>query len=1046
MNPIRIFNQYTYQIIHTISPVIIIAMVISLTVGCGKQTEMLAVKKVERKDEATATLVDKEENASYIQLGTTKIRSEGASEVKGENTAKAKELARYNALRKAVESQLDSLVALSIAEAKTVKAKFTNNPNRYVATFQMVRESVDSGVSLIVLDVEVLTGRIIHELIESGFLAKLKQKPSLTIAISETLNDKPSTSPFFATELTKIFLGYGFKVHEQTLSHKDVQSILQTRSQENHVEVAKPKFNTDVVIIGQAEGKTLPEKIGKYTSCRVNVVMKAISNETSEILAAETSDFAGLGPMEADAMRDSTKHLAPKADFIAKSIVRRWAPAVYSGKMTPHVDQTASKPPQITIHAPDDKSVTSYESILLRGMVEDDKTVSNVKILHNGSELALTKDLHIVSSQESQELKFRQQTTEDIAQINRSISLIPGQNVIDLIAYDADNNRTKQQIIIFRNTSEANQLITIHSPTNSEIIAQKFVHLRGEIKDTPSDLQIKVNGETLPVKKDLRIVPAASRGKKSFRFDYQIPLTQAKNIIGIIAFLPNDGKLEKYLTVFSDKAVIQSTDFSEPRIVIYSPSDREKTSAPVIRLQGEIITTETIATITIENNGMLSNEIENPAFVEYDAVDLQNQGIQRPMTYEIDQELKLQMGENKIQLTVYYGVSKKLEKQLTITLHDSTEKLPQIVIQSPKDGAIVTTNLIRLNGYVANASVSEIMFWVNGVELAAPRDINLVQVKPKDKGKITHSIDRQIPLSTGTNVIKVVASTNAGKLTAERIIITELGDELSLQNFNKYAVIIGIGKYEDTSIRALKYAAKDAEEMYKFLINPAHGNFPAGNVKKLINEEATSRNIKSAIGTWLPQNVKQGDMVILFYSGHGGVELDQFGEEVDGKSKYIIPYDAQADDLFATALLNSLVSTMLDRVTSNRMVFFIDCCYSGGVTDNISSVKTISKPSLQPNTNVYGQLAGRSRVVIAASQPDEVSFEVSKYEHGVFTYYLLKGLHGEADSNKDSNVTLFEIFPYLSINVPISIPGKLTQNPVLMGTIVGDIILAKVGN
>ncbi|MBC8236220.1 hypothetical protein H8E77_42275 [bacterium] len=115
----------------------------------------------------------------------------------------------------------------------------------------------------------------------------------------------------------------------------------------------------------------------------------------------------------------------------------------------------------------------------------------------------------------------------------------------------------------------------------------------------------------------------------------------------------------------------------------------------------------------------------------------------------------------------------------------------------------------------------------------------------------------------------------------------------------------------------------------------------------------------------------------------------------------------------------------------------------------MSNIKTISKLPLKAGTNVYGQLSGLGRVVIAASQANEASFEMPKLEHGIFTHHLLKALRGEADSNGDSTVTLFEIFPYLSVNVPKSVSAQsaeLTQNPVFIGTIVGDIVLAKVGN
>lgn len=114
-----------------------------------------------------------------------------------------------------------------------------------------------------------------------------------------------------------------------------------------------------------------------------------------------------------------------------------------------------------------------------------------------------------------------------------------------------------------------------------------------------------------------------------------------------------------------------------------------------------------------------------------------------------------------------------------------------------------------------------------------------------------HLFERQIPLSAGKNVITVIASTDTGNLTVERIITFSVGDKPSLKKINKYAVIIGIAKYKDTSIQALKYADKDAKEMYCFLTK--NQNFPEENVKKLINEEATLKD-------WMRANAQLVDL------------------------------------------------------------------------------------------------------------------------------------------------------------------------------------------
>jgi len=57
------------------------------------------------------------------------------------------------------------------------------------------------------------------------------------------------------------------------------------------------------------------------------------------------------------------------------------------------------------------------------------------------------------------------------------------------------------------------------------------------------------------------------------------------------------------------------------------------------------------------------------------------------------------------------------------------------------------------------------------------------------------------------------------------------------------------------------------------------------------------------------------------------------------------------------------------------------------------------------------------RLVFTACEADEVSRESSEYGHGVFTYFLLKGLQGEADIDRDGKVTLDEAIEYTRTKV-----------------------------
>ena len=87
-----------------------------------------------------------------------------------------------------------------------------------------------------------------------------------------------------------------------------------------------------------------------------------------------------------------------------------------------------------------------------------------------------------------------------------------------------------------------------------------------------------------------------------------------------------------------------------------------------------------------------------------------------------------------------------------------------------------------------------------------------------------------------------------------------------------YALVIGISKYENLPPEAqLEYPDRDAESVYTVLISAEGGQFPAENVHKLINENATAANIKKELETWLPSVTKDDDRVVIYFAGHGFV-------------------------------------------------------------------------------------------------------------------------------------------------------------------------------
>jgi hypothetical protein len=239
-----------------------------------------------------------------------------------------------------------------------------------------------------------------------------------------------------------------------------------------------------------------------------------------------------------------------------------------------------------------------------------------------------------------------------------------------------------------------------------------------------------------------------------------------------------------------------------------------------------------------------------------------------------------------------------------------------------------------------------------------------------------------------------------------------------------FAVVIGISKYEqsDATISNLQYADRDAMSFLEFLKSPAGGGLGDDSVSLLINEHATTQNIRHALFTFLTQAQPQ-DTVVVYIAGHGAPDPH------DPRNLYLLTADTKADDMGATAFPMWQMQDVFDRVLKAKKVITIaNTCHSYGFS-GARTGDTDAKGNNLINQYVERYAAKGERAVITASDISESSFEDAQWGngHGVFTYFLLKGLNGEADKNKDGVVTAGELFAYLHRVVPEATGGK--QNP-----------------
>jgi len=240
-----------------------------------------------------------------------------------------------------------------------------------------------------------------------------------------------------------------------------------------------------------------------------------------------------------------------------------------------------------------------------------------------------------------------------------------------------------------------------------------------------------------------------------------------------------------------------------------------------------------------------------------------------------------------------------------------------------------------------------------------------------------------------------------------------------------YALVIGISKYKNLPAEAqLQYPDRDADDIYSVLISAEGGQFPAENVVKLIDEKATAANIQHALEVWLPSVTKDDDRVLVYFAGHGFV--------ASGKA-YLAPYDVDLHNITGTAYpMDTLGGDIGAKIKGKWKVLVTDACHSGAITPEADR-KQLNQTLLDLQKSLFSLTASRDR---------EQSFESANWGggHGIFTYYVVKGLEGEADTNGDGVVSADELAEYVHSNVrqatgaqqnPTSERGSFDPNMVL---------------
>lgn len=303
--------------------------------------------------------------------------------------------------------------------------------------------------------------------------------------------------------------------------------------------------------------------------------------------------------------------------------------------------------------------------------------------------------------------------------------------------------------------------------------------------------------------------------------------------------------------------------------------------------------------------------------------------------------------------------------------------------------------------------------------------VHTENIKPEMQSRL--DLQLSFETSSGINRFEFIAKDEMG---LESPHITRFYNNTNMVKPDLYLVVIASEKFKNANFD-LAYAYKDANDVANTMVNSK--SFKNVNVKKMFNQGFSPDSVKQLDKFFSKAGIN--DVVMIFFAGHGYLDSDL--------SYYFPTYYTD----FSDPKINSVAYNSFEKIFKNmkpiRKLMFIDACFSGEVDEDVieegdkkkdgrDSSRAIAgtvfaqSTALEMSKTVFSDLRQNTgATIISSAGGTEAAFEGEKWNNGLFTHCLLKGLKSlKADQNGDNKIMLSELQKFVSEEVYKLSEGK----------------------
>jgi len=401
--------------------------------------------------------------------------------------------------------------------------------------------------------------------------------------------------------------------------------------------------------------------------------------------------------------------------------------------------------------------------------------------------------------------------------------------------------------------------------------------------------------------------------------------------------------------------------------------------------------------------------------------------------------------------TIITAERKEEPKQRTM----ANQKPMIVLLNGVSDGKTVFDNAFKLRATVTDdRGLEAVQVTLNGVrEYDAQTNADAQRQLLDSKGR-SLTFEQGLLLREGRNEIKIVSRDSNNEQVEKNIIVTyervsatsfvidnpdEIDVKIPKTNMDKPdAIAVVIGNKDYLHFPKVDYAIRDARAVCNYLVEML--GYKRHNI--ILVENATTGRFYELFGMIgepkgeLYNRVRPSKSdVFIYYSGHG------LPSPKGAKHGYLVPVDcSERNYRFSGYSMNTFYENV-KQIPAKSLTVVFDACFSGKAASGASLITKVSGGAGELTSPFYEKadnpLSRNNALIFASSNGEQFSNWHKGKRHGLFTYFFLKGLRGEADLNGDNSILGSELELYLcdeSEGVPhyAGIAGK-PQTPVVMG-------------